>query len=176
VSNDEEERERSESITINVQRFPADNTVVHIVGESTGDATASMQATLSDELTRSPALLVVDLSEVVSIDAAAIHALAAAIAGESDIAFCLVDGQGVRSAPLSPTRSCTSCSRCSRRSTRRWRALADRGTQRVRRAFAEQFAVLGGEPSEVQEPPAAGNRGHGDRPMRAAGQFGVHQV
>jgi anti-sigma B factor antagonist len=96
VSDDDGEQELSESITINVQRLPADNTIVQVVGDATGHATAAMQRTLSDELTRSPALLVVDLSEVQRIGAGAINtlALAAAIAGESDIAFCLVDGHG----------------------------------------------------------------------------------
>lgn len=95
MSDDDGEQELSESIAINVQRLPADNTIVQVVGDATGHATAAMQRTLSDELTRSPALLVVDLSEVQRIGAGAINtlALAAAIAGESDIAFCL-DGHG----------------------------------------------------------------------------------
>jgi anti-sigma B factor antagonist len=55
-----------------------------------------MSRTVADELTRTPAVLIVDLSEVSRIYVDTIDALAsaAAMAGESDIAFCLVDGGG----------------------------------------------------------------------------------
>jgi anti-anti-sigma regulatory factor len=85
---------RARSIVINVQRLTAGNTVVHLVGDLIGDATAAMQQTLIDELSRAPALLTVDLSAITRIDAGGVHALAAAaaVAGESDRAFCLVAG------------------------------------------------------------------------------------
>jgi anti-anti-sigma regulatory factor len=89
---------RARSIVVNVQRLTAGNTVVHLVGDLIGDATAAMQQTLIDELSRAPALLpallTVDLSAITRIDAGGVHALAAAaaVAGESDRAFCLVAG------------------------------------------------------------------------------------
>jgi anti-anti-sigma regulatory factor len=82
-------------IVINVQRLTAGNTVVHLVGDLIGDAPAAMQQALMDELSRAPAQLIVDLSTITRIDACAVHALAAAaaVAGESDLAFCLVAGE-----------------------------------------------------------------------------------
>ncbi|MCW2659744.1 MAG: hypothetical protein JWP83_896 [Mycobacterium sp.] len=86
---------RARSITINVQRLTAGSTVVHLVGDLIGDATAAMQQTLVDELSRAPTQLIVDLSAITRIDAGGVRALAAAaaVAGESDRAFCLVDGR-----------------------------------------------------------------------------------
>jgi anti-anti-sigma regulatory factor len=87
--------ERGRSIAINVQRLTAGHTVVHLVGDLIGDAPAAMQQALIDELSRAPAQLIVDLSAITSIDAGGVHALAAAaaVAGESDRAFCLVAGK-----------------------------------------------------------------------------------
>jgi anti-anti-sigma regulatory factor len=86
---------RDRSIVINVQRLTAGNTVVQVIGDLIGDATAAMQQALMDELSRAPALLIVDLSALTRIDAGGAHALAAAaaVAGESDRAFCLVAGK-----------------------------------------------------------------------------------
>jgi anti-anti-sigma regulatory factor len=86
---------RGRSIAINVQRLAAGNTAVHLVGDLIGDATAAMQQSLIDELARAPAQLIVDLSAITRIDAGGVHALAAAaaVAGESDRAFCLVAGE-----------------------------------------------------------------------------------
>jgi anti-anti-sigma factor len=88
--------EQPSSITLNVQRRPDDTTVVEVAGDVSGDATAAMQRTINDGLTRSPAHLIIDLSAVTSIDLAGINALssAAGIAGEADISFCLVDPDG----------------------------------------------------------------------------------
>lgn len=78
-----------------MQRLTAGNTVVHVVGDLIGDATAALQQALMDELSRAPAQLIVDLSALTGIDAGGAHALAAAaaVAGESDRAFCLVAGK-----------------------------------------------------------------------------------
>jgi anti-anti-sigma regulatory factor len=83
---------RARSIAINVQRLPAGDTVVNLRVDLIGYAAAAMQQTLIDELSRAPAQLIVDLSTITTIDAGAVHALAAAaaVAGESDRAFCLV--------------------------------------------------------------------------------------
>jgi anti-sigma B factor antagonist len=84
--------EQSSSIRINLRRSPADTTVVEVVGDLSGDAVATMQRTLTDELTYSAAHVIVDMSEVTRIDTDAINALATAagIAGEADISLCLV--------------------------------------------------------------------------------------
>jgi anti-anti-sigma regulatory factor len=86
---------RARSIVTNVQRLTAGNTVVHLVGDLIGDATGALQQALIDELSRAPAQLIVDLSAITRIDAGGVHALAAAaaVAGESDRAFCLVAGK-----------------------------------------------------------------------------------
>ena len=86
--------QRARSIAINVERLTAGNTVVHLDGDLIGDTAAAMQQFLIDELSRAPAQLVVDLSTITHIDAGGVHALAtaAAVAGESDRAFCLVAG------------------------------------------------------------------------------------
>ena len=83
--------QRSPSTAINVERLNIGNTVVHLGGDLVGDASPIRQ-TLIEELSRAPGQLVVDLSSVTRIDAAGVHALAAAaaVAGESDRAFCLV--------------------------------------------------------------------------------------
>jgi anti-anti-sigma factor len=83
---------RAGSIAINVQRLTTGDTVVDLVGDLIGDAAAAMRQALIDELSREPAQLIVDLSTVARIDAGAVRALAAAaaVAGESDRAFCLV--------------------------------------------------------------------------------------
>lgn len=87
--------ERTRSSTINVQRSTAGSTVVNLVGDLIGDAIEAMQQTLVDELSRAPAQLIVDLSAITRIDAGGVHVLAAAaaFAGESDRAFCLVAGR-----------------------------------------------------------------------------------
>jgi anti-anti-sigma regulatory factor len=84
--------ERCRSIAINVQRLTGGHTVVQLVGDLIGDAPAAMQQSLIDELSRAPAQLIVDLSAITRLDAVGVHALAAAaaVAGESDRAFCLV--------------------------------------------------------------------------------------
>jgi anti-anti-sigma regulatory factor len=86
---------RARTIVINVQRLNAARTVVHVVGDLIGHATVGLQQVLIDELSRAPALLIVDLSTITRIDAGGVHALAAAaaVAGESDRALCLVARQ-----------------------------------------------------------------------------------
>ena len=88
--------EQPDSVTLNVQRRADDTTVVEVAGDVQGDATAAMQRTIIDGLTRSPAHLIIDLSAVTSIDSAGINALSsvAGIAGEADISFCLVNSDG----------------------------------------------------------------------------------
>jgi anti-anti-sigma factor len=95
VSEDGKE-EGSGSIAVSVQRLTDGNTVVRLGGDLIGDSAAAMRQALIDELSQAPAQLIVDLSTITSIDAGGVHALAAvaAVAGESDHAFCLVAGDG----------------------------------------------------------------------------------
>jgi anti-anti-sigma regulatory factor len=82
-----------------VRQLAGGDTVVHLMGDLIGDAAAAaMQQTLVDQLSRAPRRLIVNLSAVTRIDALGVHALAsaAAVAGESDHAFSLVDGEAGR--------------------------------------------------------------------------------
>ena len=85
--------ERPEPITVGVHRLPGQVTVVQVTGDLIGDWPVAMHQTVREELSRSPTQLIVDLSNISSIDTTGINALASAaeIAGEADISFCLVD-------------------------------------------------------------------------------------
>ena len=87
---------RSESVTVKVQRFAMGTNVVHVMGDLRCDAGSALPLIVAEELMRCPALLALDLPGVARIDGAGIDALvsAAALAGESDISFCLVGVQG----------------------------------------------------------------------------------
>jgi anti-anti-sigma factor len=75
-----------------VRRLPAGITIVRATGDLSGHTSSQMYQLVADELARKPAQLVLDLSDATSVDDAAVEALtsAAALAGESDISFCLV--------------------------------------------------------------------------------------
>jgi anti-anti-sigma regulatory factor len=97
VSQEREDRDaKSSRFAIDVERPRADTAVVQVSGEVIGNAVGEMQRTTHDELTRSPAQLIIDLSTVTRIEDGAIDVLvsAAGIAGEADISFCLVDPGG----------------------------------------------------------------------------------
>jgi anti-anti-sigma regulatory factor len=74
------------------QRLAANTTVVHAAGDLRGDGAASLRRTLAGELTGTPELLVLDLSDIEQIDADGIDALSlvAGLADEDDIRFCVV--------------------------------------------------------------------------------------
>jgi anti-anti-sigma factor len=93
VSQDGQGRQ-ARSLAIDVQQLAVGDTVVHLIGDLTGDAAAEMHETLVFQLSRGPTRLIVNLSGVSRIDACGVDALASAagVAGESDHAFCLVDG------------------------------------------------------------------------------------
>jgi anti-anti-sigma regulatory factor len=74
-------------------RTPAAGTVIiSVAGELCEDEAARTRRTLAGELTGSPALLVLDLSEVASIDAEGVDTLqlAAELTADEDIGLCLV--------------------------------------------------------------------------------------
>jgi len=75
-----------------VQRLPAGITVIRVTGDLNRETSSQLHLLAADELLREPAQLVLELSNLTSVDKAAVDALvsASAVAGESDISFCLV--------------------------------------------------------------------------------------
>jgi anti-anti-sigma factor len=75
-----------------VQRLPAGISIVCAAGDLDGETYSRISRVVADELAREPAQLVLDLSGATSVDDAAAGGLvsASALAGESDISFCLV--------------------------------------------------------------------------------------
>jgi len=83
---------RIESASVDVQRFATHKNVVRVNGELIGGAAWTLHQTLSQELKRSPAQLVLDLRGVTRIDSAGVDVLvsAAALAAASAISFGVV--------------------------------------------------------------------------------------
>jgi anti-anti-sigma factor len=75
-----------------VQRLPADITIIRAAGDLNSETSSQLYVVVAGELRREPAQLVLELSNLKGLDSAAIEALvsASALAGESDISFCLV--------------------------------------------------------------------------------------
>jgi anti-anti-sigma regulatory factor len=80
------------NINIEWQRLAANTTVVQVAGDLRGDGAASLRRTLAGELTGTPELLVLDLSDIEQVDADCIDALqsVAELADDDDIRLCLV--------------------------------------------------------------------------------------
>jgi anti-anti-sigma regulatory factor len=83
---------RSTSVAVDIQRSPADTSIIRVRGELLSGATAPVWHSIERELLRAPGLVALDLSGVSGIDADGIHVLvsAASHAGEFDISFCLI--------------------------------------------------------------------------------------
>ena len=92
VSESDTEGQQGGSFTYTVQRLPAGMSVVSAAGDLDGETHSRISRVVADELAREPAQLVLELSGATSVDDAAVEALlsASALAGESDISFCLV--------------------------------------------------------------------------------------
>jgi anti-sigma B factor antagonist len=92
----EEQHTQTCSITVDVKRSSTNKSVIYVRGELLRGTTATMRRVVADELNRSPALLVLDMSGVIRIDGEGIDAVvsAATQAGESDISLCLVGVHG----------------------------------------------------------------------------------
>jgi anti-anti-sigma factor len=75
-----------------VQQLPAGVTIIRATGDLNGETSSQLYSLVADELLREPAQLVLELSNLVSVDNAVVDALvsASAAAGESDISFSLV--------------------------------------------------------------------------------------
>ena len=86
------EEQQSRSLPWVVQRLPAGITVIRATADLNGETSSQLYSLVADELLQEPAQLVLELSNLTSVDNAAVDALvsASAVAGESDISFCLV--------------------------------------------------------------------------------------
>jgi anti-anti-sigma factor len=75
-----------------VQRLPAGITIIRATGDLNRETSSQLYLLVADELLREPAQLVLELSNLTSVDKAAVDALvfASALAGKPDISFCLV--------------------------------------------------------------------------------------
>jgi anti-anti-sigma factor len=86
------EEQQGRSLSWVVQRLPAGITVIRATGDLNRESSSQLYPLVADELLREPPQLVLELSNLASVDNAVVDALvsASAVAGESDISFCLV--------------------------------------------------------------------------------------
>jgi anti-anti-sigma factor len=80
------------SLSFVVQRLPAGKIVIRATGDLNRETGSQLYLLVADKLLQEPAQLVLELSNLTAVDNAAVDALvsASAVAGESDISFCLV--------------------------------------------------------------------------------------
>lgn len=92
VSGGDVEEQEGSSFSSTLQRLPAGITIVRAAGDLNSETSSQLYLLVAGELRREPAQLVLELSNVKGLGSAAIEALvsASALAGESDISFCLV--------------------------------------------------------------------------------------
>ena len=92
VSEGDIERQQDKSFSYTVQRLPAGITIIRATGDLNSETSSQLYLCVEDELLRRPAQLVLDLLNLTSFYNGAVGALvsASAVAGESDISFCLV--------------------------------------------------------------------------------------
>jgi anti-anti-sigma factor len=86
------EEQQGRSLSCAVQRLPAGITIIRATGDLNRETSSQLYLLIADELLREPAQVVLELSNLTSVDNAAVDALvsASASAGEPDISFCLV--------------------------------------------------------------------------------------
>ena len=84
--------QRDGSFSCTVQRLPAGIAVIRATGDLNSETSSQLSRLVADELSREPAQVVLELSNLTSLDDVAVDALvsASALAGEPDISFCLV--------------------------------------------------------------------------------------
>ena len=92
VSGGDVEEQEESSFSSTVQRLPAGITIIRAAGDLDSETSSQLYLVVTGELRREPAQLVLELSNLKSLDGAAVEALVSvsASAGESDISFCLV--------------------------------------------------------------------------------------
>ncbi len=86
------EEQQGGSFSCAVQRLPPGITIIRATGDLNSETKSQLSPLVADELSREPAQVVLELSNLTSVDNAAVDALVSAseLAGESDISFCLV--------------------------------------------------------------------------------------
>lgn len=95
-------------LEIEAHTVTAGTIVIRVAGDFCGDGAARTRRTLAGELTGSPAVLILELSDVARIDAEGVDTLhlAAELAAEEDIGLCLVaPAQGAVRAALDAVES-----------------------------------------------------------------------
>ena len=86
------EKQQGGSFSCTVQRLPAGITIIRATGDLNSEASSQLSPLAADELSREPAQVVLELSNLTSVDNAGVDALVSAsgLAGEPDISFGLV--------------------------------------------------------------------------------------
>ena len=92
VSEGDIEGQQDGSFSYTVQRLPAGVTIIRARGDLNSETSSQLYLRVEDELLGGAAQLVLDLSNLTSFVNGAVGDLvsASAVAGESDISFCLV--------------------------------------------------------------------------------------
>ena len=92
VSEGDIEGQQDGSFSYTLQRLPAGITIIRSTGDLNSETSSQLYMCVEDELLRGPAQLVLDLSNLTTFDNGAVGALvsSSAVAGESDISFCVV--------------------------------------------------------------------------------------
>jgi anti-anti-sigma factor len=92
VSDGYPEQQEGGSSSFTVQRLPGGIAIVRTRGVLDGDSSSQLCLIVAEELLQKPTQLVLDLSDLTSVDKAAVDSLVSAsgLAAESDISFCLV--------------------------------------------------------------------------------------
>ena len=99
VSTSDAEGRQREPFSCSARQLPTGATIVRATGDVNGETCSRLYHFVAEELAREPTQLVLQLSEAMPVDHAVLEALvaASALAGESDISFCLV---APRSSPI----------------------------------------------------------------------------
>jgi anti-anti-sigma regulatory factor len=153
---DEDNPGKPWNFNIEWQRLAANITVVRVAGDLRGDGAASLRRTLAGELTGTPELLVLDLSNIVEIDADGVDALhsVAELADEDDIRLCLVVLPKGAVRPCLKVVELTKTFQTFSSVTEALQHPRDRPTQRFLPAIAKHLAILCGELTHRENPPA----------------------
>ena len=87
---------RTYSVSVDVKRSTTNKTVIYVRGALLRGATATMRRLVANELNRSPALLVLDLSGVIRIDTEGIDAVVSAATQARRIRYLALPRRGAR--------------------------------------------------------------------------------
>jgi anti-anti-sigma factor len=87
-------QEKRKTLSLTIQRFSEGQTIIRTQGGLDRETNSQLCAVIADELLYRPAQLVLQLTEVSSVEKAGVDCLlsASGLAGEADISFCLVAG------------------------------------------------------------------------------------